>query len=151
MNNKYQGFTLIECLIALSFMSLFFAALAGILPQSQKVNQQLLDCQELEWQVFLGQMDAIFLLGEFKKFSKTEIFFERYKLDDKGNEVAVSIKRTAKNQRVVLINNGGNEPLLTQVTDLIFEQIDQDIIMQVTYSNGVKRIGKWTIPPKVPR
>ncbi|MGI6156584.1 MAG: prepilin-type N-terminal cleavage/methylation domain-containing protein, partial [Enterococcus lemanii] len=61
MNNKYQGFTLIECLIALSFMSLFFAALAGILPQSQKVNQQLLDRQELEWQVFLGQMDAIFL------------------------------------------------------------------------------------------
>lgn len=145
MKNKYQGFTLIECLVALSFMSLFFAALSGIIPQSQKINQQLLDRQELEWQVCLRQIDAIFLLGKLKEVTKSEVIFERYKLDDKGNKVEMHLKRTDHNKRVILSNSGGNEPLLTQVANLTFKHSGKEITMQVTYLNGVERVGQWTI------
>lgn len=145
MKNKYQGFTLIECLVALSFVSLFFVALSGVLPQSQKVNQQLLDRQELEWQICLRQIDEVFLLGKVKEVLNFEVVFERYKLDDQGNKVEMRLKRTDNNKRVILINHGGNEPLLTQVANLAFKQSGKNITMQVTYLNGVERVGQWTI------
>lgn len=143
--NKYQAFTLIECLVALSVLSLIFLMLSGVFTQSQEMNRRIQGRQKLEWHVFLVQLENQFALGNFKNVSKGELIFNRTKLHE-GKSVTFAIKRSQKMKAVYLSDNGGTEVMLTQVENLEFQRIGEVILFTITFTNGEKRIGQWTIP-----
>lgn len=119
--------------------------MSGIFSQSQKISQRVQGRQEVEWQVFLVQLENQFQLGSFKSVEKGELVFNRRKLDQ-GKPVLFSIKFSRNTQSVYLSDNGGMEPMLTQVSGLSFQREGADILFTVTFTNGEKKIGKWTIP-----
>ncbi|MHC5268888.1 competence type IV pilus minor pilin ComGF [Enterococcus sp. LJL98] len=144
-SSKYGGFTLIECLVSLSVLSLIFLLLSGVFHQSQVMNQRIQGRQELEWHVFLIQLENQFQLGTLKSVKKGELLFER-KEEYKGEEVTFSIKWSKSTASVYLSDNGGMERLLTQVRQLNFQQAGADVFFTVTFIDGEEKIGKWTIP-----
>lgn len=75
----------------------------------------------------------------------SELIFNRTKLHN-GKVVTFSIKHSPNTQSVYLSDNGGMERMLTQVTNLFFQQEGKDLLFTVTFINGEKKIGKWTIP-----
>ena len=142
---KYAGFTLLECLATLSMLSLIFLMLSGVFTQSQEINRRIQRRQELEWHVFLVQLENQFSLGTFKSVGKSELVFNRTKLHE-GKQVTFVIKRSQDKQAVYLSDNGGVEPLLTQVTNLVFERQGNTILFTITFTNGEIKSGQWTIP-----
>lgn len=139
------GFTLIECLVSLTIISLFFLIISGTFQQSQKIRQNVESREELEWQIFLIQFDKIAEKGTFRSVSSTGLVFDRHELHE-GKVVGLAIKYSSKNQYIYLSNNGGTEPILTQVQSLVFERVNQTILFTVTFLNGDEKVGKWTIP-----
>lgn len=144
-SSLWAGFTLIECLVSLTIISLFFLIISGTFQQSQKIRQQVETREELEWQIFLIQFDKITEKGTFRSVSSTGLVFNRHELHE-GKVVGLAIKYSAKNQYIYLSNNGGTEPILTQVQSLVFERVNQTILFTVTFLNGDEKVGKWTIP-----
>ena len=144
-SSPWAGFTLIECLVSLTIISLFFLIISGTFQQSQKIRQQVESREELEWQIFLIQFDKITEKGTFRSVSSTGLVFDRHELHE-GKVVGLAIKYSAKHQYIYLSNNGGTEPILTQVQSLVFERVNQTILFTVTFLNGDEKVGKWTIP-----
>ena len=72
---KYAGFTLLVCLATLSMLSLIFLMLSGVFTQSQEINRRIQGRQELEWHVFLVQLENQFALGTFKSVEKSELVY----------------------------------------------------------------------------
>ncbi|MEG0292831.1 competence type IV pilus minor pilin ComGF [Enterococcus sp.] len=145
MRNNYHGFTLIECLISLFFISLFFLMLSGVFSQSQQIFQRVESREELEWQIFLIQFDKITEKGTFRDMSSTALIFEREELHE-GKVVTLAIKYSSNKNYVYLSNNGGTEPILTQVQSINFDRQGDAILFTVRFLNGVEKVGKWTIP-----
>lgn len=143
--NNYRAFTLLECMVALSVLSLIFLMLSGVFTQSQEISRRVQGRQELEWHVFLVQLENQLTLGTFQSVRRGELVFNRTKLDE-DKEVTFSIKRSEKTKTVYLSDNGGVEPMLTQVTDLAFQREGDVILFTVTFTNGEEKIGQWTIP-----
>lgn len=144
-NNRFQGFTLMECLVSLTVVSLFFLMISGTFRQSQEISRIVESREELEWQIFLVQFDKIAEKGTFRSVSSTGLVFDRHELHE-GKVVGLAIKYSANKQYIYLSNNGGTEPILTQVQSLVFEQDGQSILFTVTFLNGDEKVGKWTIP-----
>lgn len=145
VRNNYHGFTLTECLLSLLLTSLFFLMLSGIFTQSQQVLQQVERREELEWQIFLIQFDKITEKGTFRDMSATALIFERDELHE-GKVVTLAIKYSSNKKYIYLSNNGGTEPILTQVQAVHFERQGDAILFTVRFLNGVEKVGKWTIP-----
>ena len=144
-SSRWAGFTLIECLVSLTVISLFFLIISGTFQQSQKIRQNVESREELEWQIFLIQFYKITEKGTFRSVSSTGLVFDRHELHE-GKVVGLAIKYSSKNQYIYLSNNGGTEPILTQVQSLVFESVNQTILFTVTFLNGDEKVGKWTIP-----
>lgn len=145
MKNKYAGFTLVECLVVLLLMSGLFLMLSGTFRQSSLIRERIEGREVLEWQIFLIQFDQIAEKGTFKNMNNTGLVFTRKELHE-GRVVSMAIKHHSEKNYIYLSNNGGHEPILTQVKALKFEKQDESVLFTVTFLNGEKKIGKWTIP-----
>lgn len=119
--------------------------LSGTIAQSQSMFKRIESREELEWQVFLIQFDKMTEKGTFRDMSSTALIFERNELHE-GKVVTLAIKYSSNKKYIYLSNNGGTEPLLTQVQALHFEREGEAILFTVKFLNGVEKVGKWTIP-----
>ena len=119
--------------------------LSGVFSQSQQIFQRVESREELEWQIFLIQFDKITEKGTFRDMSSTALIFERDELHE-GKVVTLAIKYSSNKKYVYLSNNGGTEPILTQVQSINFDRQGDAILFTVRFLNGVEKVGKWTIP-----
>lgn len=134
---KNRGFTLIECLVALFVLGLNMLMLTAILQQAPRINQQLVNRKEQEWQVFLIQLEHELRNCQFVAVDTYVLYLVS------AENKPVTIDRI--NHIVRKRDNNGYHPLLTEVTEIRFQQVGQSIVFRVTFTDGEKKSGQWKI------
>lgn len=134
---KTKGFTLIECLLALMVLSISLLMVDAIIKQIPQVNQQLSARKDQEWHIFLLQLERE--LAACTYISVTTYTLILHNAQNK----TVTIDRI--NGVIRKRENNGYQPLLTEVSGLTYQKINESIRFTVTFENGEQKIGQWKI------
>lgn len=134
---KTSGFTLIECLLALVVLSVSLLMVDGIIKQIPQVNQQLSDRKDQEWHIFLLQLERELATCTYISVTEYTLFLR----SAENNVVTIDWINGVIRKR----DNNGYQPLLTEVSGLIYQKINESIRFTVTFENGVQKIGQWKI------
>ena len=104
--SKSSGFTLLESLVALLMLSGILLLLSGLVKHANKMEQAISGYHQLEWEVFLLQLDNE--LEEVNYLSSTTHEINGEVENAEGEIVAVTIKRNK--QRIVKSHSNGFKP-----------------------------------------
>lgn len=133
-----RGFTLLESLVALLMLSGLLLLFSGLLRHIDKMEQSLSDYHQLEWEIFLVQLDNELADVSYVATNQREIVT---KVIESEKTVDLIIKKDK--QRIVKKQNGGYQPLLTGVREFVCQEKDQGVDFVVTFTDGKKRKGTW--------
>lgn len=142
---KIKGFTLLECLIALLMISLFFLPIPQLIQHSREVGMLVFGRSEQEWQVFLMQFENKLAEGTFVSVEKEKLHFQKFN-EESQKYTSGRIDYSSTKKAIIIRDNGGYEPALLNVEKLTFSQQNQTIYFEVLFENGEIRIAKWTFP-----
>ncbi|BBM19049.1 hypothetical protein G15_2720 [Enterococcus avium] len=135
---KNKGFTLLESLVALLMLSGILLLLSGLIQHAHKMEQALSGYHQLEWEVFLLQLDNELHEVKYIGTSQTEISTE---IESKGKMVPLVIKKV--NNRIIKRQSGGNQPLLMGVNQFVCQEKNNGVDFVVTFTDGKKKEGTW--------
>lgn len=133
--DKFEGFTLIECLVALlvvSYMLMMFSLLIQVIKQ---VQQETKLNSRKEFGIFLLQLEQETIDYELEAVIDNKIFFRNNK------NVQVQVRQVGA--RLDKKENGGTHPLLTQIKSFNAKQIDYAVEIEVVFSDDKICKGKW--------
>lgn len=129
-----------ECLAALVMISGILLVLNGVIKQSKQITPLLQRRQEQEFETFLRQLENELAPFKFERATNFSLLLERP--DGKNVNVGVNEKN-----KIVLSNNNGYHPLLTNVKSMRCKQNGHSSVsLTITFLDGEVRYGKWTIP-----
>lgn len=135
---KNKGFTLLESLVALLMLSGILLLLSGLIQHAHKMEQALSGYHQLEWEIFLLQLDNELHEVKYIGTSQTEISTE---IESKGKMVPLVIKKV--NSRIIKRQSGGNQPLLMGVNQFVCQEKNNGVDFVVTFTDGRKKEGTW--------
>ena len=135
---KNKGFTLLESLVALLMLSGILLLLSGLIQHAHKMEQVLSGYHQLEWEIFLLQLDNELHEVKYIGTSQTEISTE---IESKGKMVPLVIKKV--NNRIIKRQSGGNQPLLMGVNQFVCQEKNNGVDFVVTFTDGKKKEGTW--------
>lgn len=87
---KNSGFTLLESLVALLMLSGILLLLSGLIQHAHKMERAMSGYHQLEWEIFLIQLDNELSEVNYIGTTQTEISTE---IEDKGRVVPLVIKK----------------------------------------------------------
>lgn len=138
MNSKtgtksYEGFTLIECCIALFVVSVCCLFLTTIVKTSVKLDASLKKDSQYEWHVFLIQLEE-----SLNKSSLVSLTSERMAIRDDSDK---SVYYIEKYNTMIRRKKGGtgHEPLLLDIQRVIFSRFEEGVTIEVEFLQGEKR------------
>ena len=134
--SKSSGFTLLESLVALLMLSGILLLLSGLIKHANKMEQAISGYHQLEWEVFLLQLDNE--LEEVNYLSSTTHEINGEVENAEGEIVAVTIKKNK--QRIVKSQSNGFQPLLNQ---FVCKENNHGVDFIVTFVDGKKKEGTW--------
>ncbi|MTD42337.1 prepilin-type cleavage/methylation domain-containing protein [Erwinia sp. CPCC 100877] len=137
--NKYLAFTLLECLLALCLLSVICLLFSALVKNTTLVASRLKNTKEKEWQVFLIQLENELQSCQYEKTQPNKIIFR----NDKKN---TSVWIESKLGKIVKVENGGYQPLLTEVKQARFAQKDNAVLINVQFKDATSYSAKWIIP-----
>lgn len=137
-NHYLGGFTLLEALFALFIISGICFLFATMIQQADRMLQRLDSREEKDWHIFLIQVHQEMILYQFQKISGNKLIFV-----DPADEHLIIIEQSSQ----VLIKNdrNGYQPLLTEVKSVSFTRVKEQIVISVTFRNGIQKEGRWLI------
>ncbi|EOH80996.1 competence type IV pilus minor pilin ComGF [Enterococcus malodoratus] len=135
---KNKGFILLESLVALLMLSGILLLLSGLIQHAHKMEQVLSGYHQLEWEIFLLQLDNELHEVKYIGTSQTEISTE---IESKGKMVPLVIKKV--NNRIIKRQSGGNQPLLMGVNQFVCQEKNNGVDFVVTFTDGKKKEGTW--------
>ncbi len=136
--SKNSGFTLLESLVALLMLSGILLLLSGLIQHAHKMERAMSGYHQLEWEIFLLQLDNELSEVNYIGTTQTEISTE---IEDKGRVVPLVIKKV--NRRIIKRQSGGNQPLLTGVDQFVCQEKNHGVDFIVTFTDGKKKEGTW--------
>jgi competence protein ComGF len=131
---KEEGFTLLEVLVALSISSLCFLLLAIGVKQTQHIKAQVNQDAQLEWHLFLNQLEYELQESELIRVSRDALVVKK-KNPEKGIEEEISFSRYFKMIRRQ-VGNAGHQPMLTRFETFAFSKEDNKVILTVTFPDA---------------
>lgn len=141
-NNNYQGFTLLEYLVALLVFSCICGLFSGFVQQTTRSSKQVMNTEGKQWQIFLIQLENELAGLELQQISSKELL-----LLNRRNQHKILIQ--FKGDKVIKRDNGGYQPLLTGLSEASFQQQDHKISIQATFENQQVYLGAWVIPSEL--
>ncbi len=141
VQKENQGFTLIECLIALMVLSSICFLFLPIINITKELNEDLNDSVIQEWHVFLAQLDI-----ETKGYQLTEVKPDRLIFVNPETQEIMKIGTYETMIRKQL--NDGHQPLLMHVKQAVFSQAGSYVKLQVTFLNDEQHCGYLYYPEK---
>lgn len=135
---KNEGFTLLESLVALLMLSGILLLLSGLIQHAHKMEQSLSGYHQLEWEIFLLQLDNELAEVEYKGASSREIWT---KVKTKDGVVDLVIKKDQ--HRIIKKQSGGYQPLLTGVARFTCQEKNHGVDFVVTFTDGKQKEGTW--------
>ncbi|WP_348920598.1 competence type IV pilus minor pilin ComGF [Enterococcus rotai] len=136
--HKFSGFTLIECLLALLVLSIICLLFSASIKNAVVVTSRLKSEREKEWQIFMIQLENEVKSCHYEKTQSNKIILTNTK-----NNKKVWIEH--KLGKIVKVDNGGYQPLLTEVKQAIFKEEGKYVMIEVTFENDVCVAAKWII------
>lgn len=136
--SKNSGFTLLECLVALLMLSGVLLLFSSLIQHAHKMEQSLSGYHQLEWEIFLLQLDNEMENVTYKQSSRGEIVGET---ESEGRTVTVVINTV--NKKIVKHQSGGHQPLLTGVKEFVCQENNQGVDFHVTFTDGKQKSGTW--------
>lgn len=136
--SKNSGFTLLECLVALLMLSGVLLLFSSLIQHAHKMEQSLSGYHQLEWEIFLLQLDNEMENVKYKQSSRGEIVGET---ESGGRTVTVVINTV--NKKIVKHQSGGYQPLLTGVKEFVCQENNQGVDFCVTFTDGKQKSGTW--------
>lgn len=136
--HKFSGFTLIECLLALLLLSIICLLFSASIKNAVVVTTRLKSEREKEWQIFMIQLENEVKNCHYEKTQANKIILTNTK-----NNKKVLIEH--KLGKIVKVENGGYQPLLTEVKQAIFKEEGKYVMIEVTFENDVYAAAKWII------
>lgn len=136
--SKNSGFTLLECLVALLMLSGVLLLFSSLIQHAHKMEQSLSGYHQLEWEIFLLQLDNEMENVKYKQSSRGEIVGET---ESEGRTVTVVINTV--NKKIVKHQSGGYHPLLTGVKEFVCQENNQGVDFRVTFTDGKQKSGTW--------
>lgn len=133
-----KGFTLLESLIALLLLSLICLLFFSVLRNAKSTIGQLETSEEKSWHIFLIQLENELENGQFEAVLPNKII-----LKTKQNNHSLRIE--SKLGKIVKVENGGYQPMLTKVKEANFENKIDSIEMTILFENNQKFTGSWLI------
>lgn len=94
--------------------------------------------REKEWHIFLIQLENELKNCHYEKTQTNKIIFR-----NKKSKHAVWIEY--KLGKIVKVENGGYQPLLTEVKQANFIKEGETIVIKVTFENNSDQTAKWLI------
>ncbi|MGX6978829.1 competence type IV pilus minor pilin ComGF [Vagococcus elongatus] len=142
MNKQnYQGFTLLEALVALLVLLLTCSFFVGLIRGTQQLIHDDGAQNHMEWHLFLNQ-----LTHELTNLTLVEVGEDYLKLIEKGpkNEIyRTTIELYYRRQMIRKSTNGGHQPLLLHVRKAKFKEVATGVIeINVELLDGEKRQGR---------
>jgi len=137
-NKSLNGFTLLECLLALFVLSCSCSLFSLCIRQGEKSNQQLLKKEAKLWQLFLIQLENESEDLILQKVSATEITCLKQK---NHHQVIFQLNQ----DKIVKRENGGYQPLLTGIRQAVFKAVDQVVEITVTFPKGARFTARWQL------
>lgn len=142
---RTKGFTLLECVIALLLLSLSLLVIPMMMQQSKQINHQVLGRDEQAWHVFLIQLENKLSEGKFSHIKNNKIYF--YKFREKTNvPYECRIELNQSKGELVIREDGGYEPILTEVQSLRITQETKRVLIEITFLNGEVKKSQWNDP-----
>lgn len=132
VKNSWAGFTLVESIIALSVISFIILMLNMLMKVENKTVLSFQRKSELNWHIFLSQLEYGSKKWEFKELDKSRLYFVEKK--ESGKETQVIIEKYANQLKER--KNGGYNPLLIGVETCYFKKSDYGVIINVTMEDG---------------
>ncbi|MGM0218114.1 competence protein ComGF [Enterococcus sp. AZ126] len=136
--NRFLGFTLLECLLALLLLSIICMLFSASIKNAAIVTNHLNNVGEKEWQIFLIQLENELKNCHYERTQPNKII-----LRNKKNNKPVWIEH--KLDKLVKVDNGGYQPLLIGVKQAAFMEQDKTIIIKVAFENNLNVVAKWII------
>jgi len=137
--SKNSGFTLLESLVALLMLSGILLLLSGLIQHAHKMEQSLSGYHQLEWEVFLLQLDQE--MEDVHYLSSTSHEINGEVANAEGKLVPIVIKKS--NQRIVKSQSNGYQPLLTGVKQFVCQENNYGVDFVVTFTDGKQKEGTW--------
>lgn len=137
-NHRFSGFTLIECLVSLMILSLMCLFFSTAIRHVVNVTHHLQSENERMWHIFLIQLEH-----ELKNCQYQKIEDQAIVLINQTNQHQVQI--VFKKGKIIKVDNGGYQPLLMNVKEIVFKEEGKSIYLTVFFENQVTVSGKWHI------
>jgi competence protein ComGF len=137
--NSYFGFTLIECLLALYLLTLICLLFSALIKNTAATTNRLKNTKEKEWQVFLIQLENELQHCHYEKTQENKMIFRN---SEKNTPVWIEFKLG----KIVKVENGGYQPLLTEVKQAQFTKRKEMVIIDVQFEETTSCSAKWVIP-----
>ena len=135
---RNSGFTLLESLVSLLMLSGILLLLAGLIQHVHKMEHSLSGYHQLEWEVFLLQLDNELADAKYQWSSSREIWT---KVQTNKGIVDLVIKKDG--QRIIKKQTGGYQPLLTGVRQFSCQEKNHGVDFVVTFTDGKQKEGTW--------
>lgn len=142
IKSRYDGFTLLECLFALFILSTICLLFTAVVKNVAVVTKQLENETDKAWQIFLIQLENELKNCQYESTQENKIILKNNK---NGKVVWVEFKLG----KIVKVENGGYQPLLTKVADAKFIQENNSVKISVTFENQLTTEAKWIITPEL--
>lgn len=136
--DHFNGFTLLEAIFALFIICGICLLFSTMIQQADRMIQRLDSREEKEWQIFLIQMNQEVMPYQFQMISDNKLIF----LDPTDNHV-VTIEQSS--QVIRKNDRHGYQPLLTEVKSVSFTRVKEQVVISVTFRNGIQKEGRWLI------
>lgn len=119
-------------------VNIFFFLATGVIAQSQRINEHLSRRTHQEFEVFILQLENELQGREYLNCTDHEIILRA----PSGASTFINIR----NHIIRKVENNGYQPLLTQVEKVYFQEIEQRVLIRVTFLNGEVYEGYWILP-----
>lgn len=136
---KSNGFTLLESLVALLMLSGVLLLLSSLIQHAHKMEQALSGYHQLEWEIFLLQLDNE--MADVKYIATTQREIHGEVKNEDGKMASVLIKKDK--YRLIKSQSNGYQPLLTGVSKFVCQENNHGVDFVVTFTDGKQKEGTW--------
>ncbi|WP_414839861.1 competence type IV pilus minor pilin ComGF [Carnobacterium sp. TMP28] len=132
---KEEGFTLLESIVSLYVLVICVSLISYAASQYQTIRKQTFLDRQLEWHLFLNQLEYDSRQLVFKDSTTSRVRFEEFDHIGKVQRIIVYQKDLKKTTLIKTTELGGYQPLLMKVSKVTFSKKGDFLIIEVLFSN----------------
>ncbi|MER2063318.1 MAG: competence type IV pilus minor pilin ComGF [Alkalibacterium sp.] len=129
-----KGFSLLEVIITLSILSSCVLLFSFAISQIQTTRSQIKDERQIEWHLFINQLEFELNSGKKLTAGRDRITFEIYDTKEQRDRVVTYERYLRMIRRQV--GSLGHQPILLDVSKVEFTLLDKALTIKVEFING---------------